>query len=56
MAENEMPGLMFQRQKYGPSKPLKVNNLISCTGSEAEVRAFQTIEGKYWEVDTMKKS
>ena len=25
MAENEMPGLMHLREKYGPSKPLKVN-------------------------------
>ena len=24
MAENEMPGLMYLRQKYGPDKPLKV--------------------------------
>ena len=24
LAENEMPGLMHLREKYGPSKPLKV--------------------------------
>jgi len=30
MAENEMPGLMFQRQKYGPSKPLKGARIAGC--------------------------
>ena len=28
MAENEMPGLMHLRQKYGPTKPLKVGTTI----------------------------
>lgn len=26
LAEQEMPGLMAIREKYGPSQPLKVNN------------------------------
>merc|ERR1719197_2351287 len=30
IAENEMPGLMFLRQKYGPSKPLKGARIAGC--------------------------
>merc|ERR1711972_971351 len=30
LAENEMPGLMFLRQKYGPSKPLKGARIAGC--------------------------
>merc|ERR1712071_486446 len=30
MAENEMPGLMHLRQKYGPSKPLKGARVAGC--------------------------
>merc|ERR1712180_154606 len=30
MSENEMPGLMFLRQKYGPSKPLKGARITGC--------------------------
>merc|ERR1712071_304539 len=30
MAENEMPGLMHLRQKYGPSKPLKGARIAGC--------------------------
>merc|ERR1712002_213286 len=29
-AENEMPGLMYLRQKYGPSKPLKGARIAGC--------------------------
>ena len=30
MAENEMPGLMEMRKKYGPSKPLKGARIAGC--------------------------
>ena len=30
MAENEMPGLMHMRQKYGSSKPLKGARIAGC--------------------------
>lgn len=30
LAENEMPGLMSLRKKYGPSKPLKGANIAGC--------------------------
>ena len=30
LAENEMPGLMYLRKKYGDSKPLKGTNFYSC--------------------------
>merc|ERR1712115_512335 len=30
MAENEMPGLMYLRKKYGPSKPLKGVRIAGC--------------------------
>jgi len=30
LAENEMPGLMFLRQRYGPSKPLKGARIAGC--------------------------
>lgn len=30
LAENEMPGLMMLRQKYGPSKPLKGARIAGC--------------------------
>jgi len=30
MAENEMPGLMHMRKKYGPSKPLKGARIAGC--------------------------
>ena len=30
LAENEMPGLMNLRQKYGPSKPLKGARIAGC--------------------------
>merc|ERR1712193_470463 len=30
MAENEMPGLMYIRKKYGPSKPLKGARIAGC--------------------------
>lgn len=30
MAENEMPGLMAIRKKYGPSKPLKGARIAGC--------------------------
>uniref|UniRef100_A0A914PYA7 Adenosylhomocysteinase n=1 Tax=Panagrolaimus davidi TaxID=227884 RepID=A0A914PYA7_9BILA len=30
MAENEMPGLMAMRSKYGPSKPLKGARIAGC--------------------------
>merc|ERR1712154_254163 len=30
MAENEMPGLMHLRQKYGPSKPLRGARIAGC--------------------------
>ncbi|ETN79201.1 S-adenosyl-L-homocysteine hydrolase [Necator americanus] len=30
MAENEMPGLMSMRKKYGPSKPLKGARIAGC--------------------------
>jgi len=30
MSENEMPGLMMMRQKYGPSKPLKGARIAGC--------------------------
>merc|ERR1712071_748811 len=30
MAENEMPGLMHLRQKYGPSKPIKGARIAGC--------------------------
>jgi len=30
LAEKEMPGLMFLRQKYGPSKPLKGARIAGC--------------------------
>merc|ERR1711962_1664572 len=30
MAENEMPGLMMLREKYGPSKPLKGARIAGC--------------------------
>lgn len=30
MAENEMPGLMAMRKKYGPQKPLKVGFFVFC--------------------------
>jgi len=30
MAENEMPGLMYQRKTYGPSKPLKGARIAGC--------------------------
>jgi len=30
MAENEMPGLMYLREKYGPSKPLKGARIAGC--------------------------
>ena len=30
LAENEMPGLMHLRKKYGPSKPLKGARIAGC--------------------------
>ena len=30
LAENEMPGLMYLRQKYGPSKPLAGARIAGC--------------------------
>ena len=30
LAENEMPGLMAMRKKYGPSKPLKGARIAGC--------------------------
>merc|ERR1712013_201180 len=30
LAEKEMPGLMYLRQKYGPSKPLKGARIAGC--------------------------
>merc|ERR1711872_693689 len=30
LAENEMPGLMYLREKYGPSKPLKGAKIAGC--------------------------
>jgi len=30
MAENEMPGLMYQRKTYGPTKPLKGARIAGC--------------------------
>jgi len=30
LAENEMPGLMYQRKKYGQSKPLKGARIAGC--------------------------
>merc|ERR1711954_16683 len=30
LAENEMPGLIYLRQKYGPSKPLKGARIAGC--------------------------
>ena len=30
IAENEMPGLMNMRRKYGPSKPLKGARIAGC--------------------------
>lgn len=30
MAENEMPGLMACRKKYGPTKPLKGARIAGC--------------------------
>ena len=30
MAENEMPGLMYLREKYGPSQPLKGARVAGC--------------------------
>lgn len=30
LAENEMPGLMYLRQKYGPSQPLKGARIAGC--------------------------
>lgn len=30
LAENEMPGLMDMRRKYGPSKPLKGARISGC--------------------------
>lgn len=30
LAENEMPGLMSLREKYGPSKPLKGARIAGC--------------------------
>ena len=30
MAENEMPGLMYMREKYGKSKPLKGARIAGC--------------------------
>lgn len=30
IAENEMPGLMAMRSKYGPSKPLKGARIAGC--------------------------
>ena len=30
LAENEMPGLMYLRQKYGASKPLKGARIAGC--------------------------
>jgi S-adenosylhomocysteine hydrolase len=30
LAENEMPGLMSLRKKYGPSKPLKGARIAGC--------------------------
>jgi adenosylhomocysteinase len=30
LAENEMPGLMAIRKKYGPSKPLKGARIAGC--------------------------
>ncbi|KAJ1837328.1 S-adenosyl-L-homocysteine hydrolase, partial [Coemansia sp. RSA 2708] len=30
LSENEMPGLMYLRQKYGPSQPLKGARIAGC--------------------------
>ncbi|BGP42627.1 S-adenosyl-L-homocysteine hydrolase [Rhodotorula kratochvilovae] len=30
LAENEMPGLMYLREKYGPSQPLKGARIVGC--------------------------
>ena len=39
MAENEMPGLMHLRQKYGPTKPLKVGTTIGGGGARLNITA-----------------
>ena len=38
MAENEMPGLMHMRKKYGPSKPLKGARIAGCLHMTIQVR------------------
>ena len=41
MAENEMPGLMYLRKKYGASKPLKGARIAGCLHMTIQVRLHQ---------------
>ena len=38
IAENEMPGLMYLRKEYGPSKPLKGARIAGCLHMTIQVR------------------
>ena len=48
IAENEMPGLMYLRKKYGASKPLKGARIAGCLHMTIQVTAnFLDIKSRF---------
>ncbi len=46
LAENEMPGLMYLRQKYGAQKPLKGARIAGCLHMTIQVSTYSTVSTK----------
>jgi S-adenosylhomocysteine hydrolase len=43
IAENEMPGLMYLRKKYGASKPVKGARIAGCLHMTIQVSKYQIV-------------
>ena len=54
IAENEMPGLMYLRKKYGPTKPLKGARIAGCLHMTIQVISLK-IEAFYRKLSLSKK-
>ena len=54
IAENEMPGLMYLRKKYGPTKPLKGARIAGCLHMTIQVISLK-IEVFYRKLSLSKK-
>ena len=48
IAENEMPGLMYLRKKYGASKPLKGARIAGCLHMTIQVTANVKLDILYF--------